>query len=274
MAPEPMAWLVAHLALASLVLARAAGLAWTAPVLAAPGLGPRYRLGLAAAIALVVAPAVVAADATLAAAPAAGSGPDWRVLGVGWVVEAMVGAALGWTAALVIAGAREAGDLVASQAGLSSAALFDPETGDEATALGHLYGLVALGVFLGLDGPLVLVRSLAESYQVVPAGGVGVLAAGPEVSAFALSKVGAALALALRVAAPVALALALAGVVLGLIARASPSFQRAALTLPVRATLGLLLVLATLAAVASALGTAWSAWPASLLAWPTGPGGP
>ena len=84
-----------------------------------------------------------------------------------------MGGLLGWSAALIVAAARQAGDLVAAQAGLSAAALFDPETGDELTALGHLYGLIALAVFLALDGPLVLVGALIESYRAVPAGGLG-----------------------------------------------------------------------------------------------------
>src|SRR5205823_4880255 len=88
-----------------------------------------------------------------------------------WVVSHAGTAALGLSAALVVAGARQAGELVGAQAGFAPAALFDPEAGDEMTALGHLYGLVALGVFLALDGPLALVRALVESYRVIPPGG-------------------------------------------------------------------------------------------------------
>ena len=64
--------------------------------------------------------------------------------------EVLVGAGIGWSASLVIAGARQAGEIVGAQAGLSAAALFDPEAGEDLTALGHLYGLVALGVFPNL----------------------------------------------------------------------------------------------------------------------------
>jgi flagellar biosynthesis protein FliR len=171
---------------------------------------------------------------------------------------------LGWSAALVIAGARQAGEVVGAQAGFSAAALFDPEAGDDLTPIGHLYGLVALGVFLALDGPLAVVRALAESYLVVPAG-LGTFGGdgpGPDGFArFAFGRVGAALGLSVRAAAPVALALTMAGVALGLIGRAAPTLQRAALALPVRAALGLALVLLGLGALAAALGAAWGGWP-------------
>ena len=256
MPPDPIPWLLAHAGALSLAAARAAGLAWTAPGLASPGLGARMRLLLAVLLGAVLAPMVVAV-APAKAGPAA--------LALACLGEAFVGALIGWSAALVVAGARQAGELVGAQAGFAPAALFDPEAGDEMTALGHLYGLVALGVFLALDGPLALVRALVESYRVVPAGGVWSFAAespgsgtGAELAALAFGQVGRTLALSLRAAAPAALALALAGVALGLIGRAAPSLPLSALSLPVRAALGLLLVALGLAALASGFATAWA----------------
>ena len=131
--------------------------------------------------------------------------------------------------------------------------------------------MIALGVFLALDGPLVLVRALAGSYAVFPPGcgllggadseAVWTRGLSADAARFAFGRVGEALALALRAAAPVALALTLAGLALGLISRAAPSIQRAALTVPVRAAVGLLLVLLGLTALVATLSTAWLNWP-------------
>ncbi len=236
--------------IAVLALARAAGVAWTAPGLATQGLGTRSRLVLAGLLALVIVP-VVRSDGPVASMA-------WPAIGAACLGEVLVGAALGWSAALIVAGARQAGELVAAQAGLSAATLFDPEVGDDLSALGHLYGLVALGVFLTLDGPLSLVRALVESYRVIPAGG-GILTEGT--AALAFGRVGDALALSLRAAAPAALAIALAGVALGLLGRAAPSLQLLALAMPVRAALGLGLVLLGLATLGATLSGAWSIWP-------------
>jgi flagellar biosynthesis protein FliR len=256
--PILTAWLLAQGGAAplALALARAAGLAWTAPALGTPGLGARGRLVLAAVLAVVLAPA---------AAVKGGAGAVWpsvASLAVACVGEVVVGAALGWSASLVVAGARQAGEVVGAQAGLSAAALFDPEAGDELTALGHLYGLVALGVFLSLDGPLALARALAESYRVFPPGEVwgGVLTSGAARD-LAFGRVGEALGLAVRAAAPVALGVAMAGLALGLLGRASPSLPLVALAVPVRAAVGLLLVLLGMVSLAVTLAAAWSAWP-------------
>ncbi len=154
----------------ALVLARVLGLCLTAPGLAAPGLSWRFRLGLAAALGAVLAPVL----GGRVAAPT-----DWA--GVAWagVVEVLTGGMLGMAAGLIVAGARAAGDLVAAQAGLSTTTLFDPESGEEVTPLGRLYGLVAMAAFLSLGGPLALVRALADSYAAIPAGAARHLPSGP-----------------------------------------------------------------------------------------------
>ena len=230
----------------ALVLARVLGLCWTAPALATPGLGGRGRLILAILLTGLVAP-VVGLDRA--------SPTSLWMLGGGCLVEVVIGAGLGWAGALVIAGARQAGEVVGAQAGLSPAALFDPEAGDGMTPLGHLYGLVALGVFLALDGPTQLVLALAESYRVIPPGG----GAGPStgVATWAFEQVGRALALALRASAPPALALTLAGLALGLLGRAAPSLQLVSLSLPARTLLGLALAALGLVTLAATLAAAW-----------------
>jgi flagellar biosynthesis protein FliR len=223
--------------------------AWTAPALGTPGLERRFRVILAALVGFLLAPSV-AAMGTAPEVPLA-------TLGVACVVEGLVGAALGWTAALVVAGARQAGELVGMQAGFSAAALFDPETSDELSALGCLYGLVALAVFLALDGPLALMRGLVESYHLIPPG-TAILS--EQTVALSFGRVGEALGLSLRAAAPVALALSLASVALGLLGRAAPSLPLVALSMPVRAVLGLVLVLLSLVTLVGTLSAAWGGW--------------
>lgn len=242
---DAIAWLISgRWGLWTLVLARVVGLCWTAPGLSTPGLGGRARLILAILLTALVAPVVVRDASTPV---------DRATLALALPLELALGAALGWVASLVIAGARQAGEVVGAQAGLSPAALFDPEAGDGLTPLGHLYGLMALGVFLALEGPAQLVGSLAESFQAIPPG-----LGGSGLSAdWAFAAVGRALGLALRLAAPPALALTLAGLALGLLGRAAPSLQLVSLSLPVRTVLGLILAGLGLVTLAVTVGEAW-----------------
>ncbi len=124
---EPIAWLIAHAGVALLGGACAAGLAWTVPGLATPGLNVRTRLSFALLLGLLLVPIVATGQPPAADAGLGGV----ATIGAACLGEALIGAALGWSAALIVAGARQAGELVASQAGLSAAFVFDPEASDE-----------------------------------------------------------------------------------------------------------------------------------------------
>jgi flagellar biosynthesis protein FliR len=241
----PLPWSLAMLAPFVLVFARVAGLAWTAPGLSTNGLGWRIRVGLAILLTLAVAPA---------ATPRISAPNDLSALARFAPIELAVGAMLGLSASLVLAGARQAGELVGVQAGLSPASLLDPEAGEESNPIAHLYGWMALGAFLALDGPLALVGSLIESYRAIPAGG---LALSPETVDLAFSRLGWALGLALRAAAPAGIALIAAGVAMGMLGRAAPSLSLLSYSLPIRVGVGLVLVLIGLAALAGLFASAW-----------------
>lgn len=243
--PGGMDWAVARLVAGCLVLARVLGLCLTAPGFAAPGLSWRFRLGSAGVLVLVLVP-VLEGRVT---AP-----PDWASAAWAGLGEALIGAMLGMAAGLIVAGARAAGDLVASQAGLATATLFDPESGEESTALGRLYGWIALATFLGLSGPMALVRALADSYAVAPAGR---FVFSERTVAEAFGQVGRALELALRAAAPPAVALIMAGIAMAWLTRTAPSLPFLIMALPIRTVLGIALVLLGLATLAMILAGAW-----------------
>jgi flagellar biosynthesis protein FliR len=241
-----------------LVLGRILGLALTAPAWSLPALGWRIRLGLVLLLAAVVVPVVgPGLDAPAAAIP----------LARGAAIELAVGAGIGLALALVLAAARLAGEVIGVQAGLSPAAALDPGNPEaELTPMGHLHGLVALGVFVALDGPLRLADLLISSYTLVPAAGVA-LNAGMALELFA--RLDAALGLALRAAVPVVAAMVVAGLALNLVARAGSGLGLIGLTFPARWVLGLALAALGLATAAALYGRLWTDLPA--LVFPAGP---
>ena len=183
-------WLLAHASVCGWCWPRVLGLCLTAP-------GWRFRSstggfgsGWPRALGMVLIPVVE---------PSIAAPVLWQSVASALFLELLAGAVLGDLAATIVAGARMAGELVAAQAGLSTTTLIDPETGDEIGPLGRLYGWIAVVAFLGLGGPLILVKVLAESYETVPAGGLLVSA---ETARLAFAQLGHALEPALRAAAP------------------------------------------------------------------------
>jgi flagellar biosynthetic protein FliR len=248
--PIDPAWVIAQAATWGLVVARIGGLCATAPLTALPGVDGRIRALLALMLGVVLTPLI---------GPKLGevSSVDARFVWLA-LTELLVGGLLGLSASLIVAGARQAGEIVSVQTGLSTASLFDPETGEELSAVGHLYGLIALMVFLAMGGPLALLSALIESYQAIPPGGFRFSEASVT---RVFARVGDALALSLQAAAPVALAMTVAGVVMSWIGRLSPSVPLLALSLPVRSVVGILLVFLSLTTLAATFARAWSVWP-------------
>jgi flagellar biosynthesis protein FliR len=244
--PQDWAWVTAQASVWTLVLARTLGLCLTAPAMAVPELDWRFRLMLAACLSAVLAPVVGASIET----PASSMATSWAVAS-----EILAGGFLGCSAALIVAGARAAGDLVGAQAGLATATFIDPESGEILNPIGRLYGWLALAVFLALGGPILLIRALLESYHTVPA---GQLLLSSEMVTTAFAQVGRVLELALRAAAPAALALVLAGIVVGWLGRAAPSLPFTALALPLRSLTGIALVILSAAALAGTITAAWT----------------
>jgi len=213
------------------------------------GAGPRARVAVAVLIALAATPLLSAEI---------GPPPGLGAMGFRLIGEGLMGAGLGLTAGLIAGAARLAGSILAIGAGLSGPASLAPG----ADGAGHESPLTTLGVWLALatfallDGPMVLVRTLIESYRLQPT--ITDLAALERIAGESARLVGATLGLALRLAAPAALAMLAAQVAVGLGARAAPSISQFVVWLPARVALGLLLLTLSIPFVIRALILSWS----------------
>ncbi len=242
--------LIIAFASGALVFARVAGALATAPVLAHPGLSMRMRLIASLLLSILAAP--------FAGSPLEDATTDLAGWSAAASKELMVGLFLGLSAGLIIAAARQAGELAATVAGLGPASLFDPELDTELTPLGHLFGWVATGAFLALGGPILVFKAIVESYQAIPMGSL-VLSRSGVITI--LDRITDALEIALSAAAPVACALVFASIVLAILIRSAPTPAVWSMSLPIRICLGLLLALAGLSGAYAAFLGGWSAWP-------------
>lgn len=207
-----------RLMLFTFVLARLGGLTTTAPIFGAGAVPVRVRVLLAAALALLVAPALWQAPA----ARITGSVQYFVLLGG----EAIVGACLGLGIMVLVHGMTMAGAAVAHAGGLSLAETFDPAVGEEAPQFSRLLFLTAVCLFFLLGGHRAAMAGLLDSFRAIPPGS-GAL---PDSLAEGFSTLaGQSFSLAIRAAAPALAALLLATLILGLIGRTLPQLNVLAL---------------------------------------------
>lgn len=138
---------------------RMIALVGSAPVLGEAAVPRPVKVIIAVLLALVITP-------TLEAAPAV---PLISVAGL-WILiqQILIGAAMGFSMRMVFAAVQVAGEYVGLQMGLSFATFFDPTSGGNTMVLARLLNVIAMLIFLSIDGHLTLIRTLAESFQTLP----------------------------------------------------------------------------------------------------------
>jgi flagellar biosynthetic protein FliR len=87
------------------------------------------------------------------------------------VEQAVIGGVIGLALQLTMAVVSMLGFLTSSQVGFSMAQMNDPVNGQTSDVISGLLGLVAILVFFAIDGHLVLVGVLGQSFRAWPVGG-------------------------------------------------------------------------------------------------------
>lgn len=140
---------------------RILGLVGVAPVLGESTIPVRLRVGLAAVCTLVAAPMIGAMPEV----------PTASFAGLLIAVEqVLIGIALGLVMRLVFAAVLMAGEFVGLQMGLAFASFFDPATGANTAVLSPLLNIVAMLLFLAVNGHLLMLNGLLRTFEFLPVG--------------------------------------------------------------------------------------------------------
>lgn len=228
-------------------LARVGGIMACAPLLSSAAVPRRVRALLAMALTLGLMPTL-----GQTAMP-----NDWGSLAIGVGGEALIGVAIGLAMNLVFAGARMAGELIAQQLGLGLAEMFDPHAGGETNILAHAYSLLAMVIFLGVNGHHALIRGIAASFTAVPvmtafnSGGVVTMLSGMLLGA---------LTLALQLAMPIFVTMLIVDLAVGMVGRTVPQVGLMTAGIALRSLVGFIVLVLCMAMTALILQGATANW--------------
>ncbi len=220
-----------------LILARVSPLMITAPIWGSQLVPGQVRVFIAVLITGLLLPVVrgpLPADLTYSVYP----------LLFAVSLELLLGFLLAYIALLLFAAAQFGGQLVDIQIGFGLANVIDPMTSAQVTLIGQLHYLAALLVFLLLDGHHLLLRGLAETFNVAPLG----RPLPSELPLLLVVKRGGRLMflLAAQIAAPALTAIFMTNVALGLTSRMLPQMNIFLVGLPLNIFVGLLALAASL----------------------------
>ncbi len=157
--------------------------------------------------------------------------------------QLVIGAAIGLVLRLVFVVVELAGQIVAQQMGLGFASLVDPQTGLQVPVLSQFYIILTTLMFFTLDGHLVLLSTLIDSFTILPIGLGGI---GREGLELVLEWSSTLFSGALAIALPIIVSLLVVNLAFGVMARSAPQLNVFAVGFPVMIMFGVFMIYLTL----------------------------
>lgn len=211
-------------------LVRILALISTVPVFSHRAIPIRAKVALGVAIALVIAPMVPS--------PPLQQTVD-AVFFETLVRNALVGATLGFSIRILFAGVELAGQFIGLQVGLSYGGFFNPEATDTDNPVGNFISMMVLLLFIAIDGHLMIIYGLRQSFEVFPIAGE----ASRSLDFLALANLGAQVfSISLSISLPILAVMLLINVVLGVMARVSSQLNLFAVGFPVTLCAGMMVL--------------------------------
>jgi flagellar biosynthetic protein FliR len=209
-------------------LARVLGLVMAAPVIGHGSVPARIKIGLGVFITLVIAPALP----PLPDIPVASAGGLFIL-----VMQVLVGVAMGLVMRLAFSAVEMAGEIIGLQMGLGFASFFDPQSSSNLNTLASFLGLLASLAFLAINGHLLLLGALAESFTVLPVSPQPL----PGSGMLAIAKAGSVVfSYGVLLALPLIAILLMTNLALAVLTRSAPQLNIFAIGFPVTLGVGLI----------------------------------
>lgn len=221
-------------------LARIMGLIATAPILSNRAIPARIRMGFGAAMTLALIPALPPSGLIV------GSWPGLLAL----LQQMLIGIALGFSMRVVFTAIDLAGELIGLQMGLGFAMFYDPDNVAQSPVISEFLGLLAMLIFLSINGHLMLLAVIGNSFEWWPIGADLFPANGW----MAIARWGSTIFSAgVMLALPVIAALLVVNIALAILTRAAPTLNLFAIGFPVTLIAGFVMLLLSMPFFAPAL---------------------
>jgi len=214
-----------------LVMLRTTGLFLIAPVFSHRTIPKLVKVGLLISLSLLFVPTLSADSVPLMES-------FWQLAGMA-AKEILVGFIIGLLFRLIFMAAKTAGSMIGYQIGFALVSMPDVEEGGQVTILGSFWFLVAMLIFLSIDGHHLVLTAFADSYEVIPPGMVYLAS---QVGELIIKYTAYVFIIALKMAAPVMITLFLTDMALGTIAKTMPTMNVFFVGFPIKIGVGLMVM--------------------------------
>jgi flagellar biosynthetic protein FliR len=224
---EINAWIVAFF----FPLARILALLAAAPPFNNVALSTRLRLMLGIAIAIAITPALPKIPML---DPASGAG--LLIL----AQQILIGTAMGFALRFVFSAIDMAGSMIGNQMGLGFAMAYDPNSAAQTPVISEFLGMIALLLFMAINGHLMVISTLTQSFTLLPIANAGI-SSGTWLNI--ANAGGIIFSSGVFLALPIIVALLITNIALGILGRVAPQLNLMAIGFPVTLALGFIALL-------------------------------
>jgi flagellar biosynthesis protein FliR len=223
-------------------LTRILGLIATAPLFGNVSIPARVKIVLGGLLAMVIAPTV----------PALPAMDPMSLAGLLILTQQLViGAAMGFAMRVVFAAVEMAGEICGMTMGLGFASFFDPQSQGHSSAISQFLSLLLLMIYLATNLHLVLLSTLADSFQTMPIAATPIGISGfHHIAAWG----GRIFSAGVQLSLPIVAALLVTNVALGILTRAAPQLNLFAIGFPVTIGVGFMMITLTLPYLGTPVG--------------------
>lgn len=210
-------------------LVRLLALIASAPIFGDQQTPVRVKIGLSVLLAILLAP-------TLDPMPAVPVGSPQGLLII--IQQIIIGSAMGFTMRLIFSAVELAGEFSGMIMGLGFASFYDPRSASNSAVISQWLGIIASLTFLTLNGHLMILSLVAESFHTLP---VGQMMSAQ--SFYTVAKWGENIFIfGLQISFPLLAALLITNLALGILTRAAQQLNLFAIGFPITLTIGFVIL--------------------------------
>jgi flagellar biosynthetic protein FliR len=157
--------------------------------------------------------------------------------------ELLFGLAIGFASSLVFSAVQMTGSLLDMQVGFGVVNIFDPQVGQQVPLIGNFKYILALMLFLTVNGHHVLLTAIVDSFKLVPISGI---VFNSLITEMMVSMISGIFTFAVQITIPVLAAVIITDIALGILARTMPQMNVFVVGVPAKIIVGIFVLSVTL----------------------------
>jgi flagellar biosynthesis protein FliR len=202
------------------------------PLFSHPAIPQRIKLSIGFVITLAIVPSIEVPNIEIL---------SWQGL-LSLLAQMVIGVSMGFVMRIMFTAVEMAGFMMGMSMGLGFASFYDPQAHGQTMALGQFMTMLALLIFMSLDGHLIVVAVMLQSFETMP-----IMMEHWQLNGQVIAELGGHIfSQGLLLSLPVVASLLVTNMALGILTKAAPQFNIFGIGFPITISVGLVMTLLSL----------------------------